>query len=127
MHCNRQGPIRSFAKPVRNQKLWLLSCGSISADSPRLLNSEGLQKRLAELRAEFDYVLIDAPPLARYGDALALGKFTDGMIMILEANSTRREVAVTVSENLRAAGIKILGAVLNKRTFPIPERLYHLL
>jgi Mrp family chromosome partitioning ATPase len=121
------GPIRSFAKPMRNQKLWLLSCGSIAADSPRLLNSEDLQKRLAELRTEFDYVLIDAPPLARYGDALAVGKFTDGVVMILEANATRREVAVTVSENLRAAGIKILGAVLNKRTFPIPERLYHLL
>ena len=121
------GPIRSFAKPMRNPKLWLLSCGSIGADSPRLLNCEDLQKRLAELRTEFDYVLIDAPPLARYGDALALGKFMDGVVMILEANSTRREVAVTVSENLRAAGIKILGAVLNKRTFPIPERLYHLL
>jgi Mrp family chromosome partitioning ATPase len=121
------GPIRSFAKPLRNQKLWLLSCGSIAADSPRLLNSDHLQMRLVELRKEFDYVLIDAPPLARYGDAIALGKLTDGFVLILEANSTRREVALTVSENLRAAGIKILGAVLNKRTFPIPERLYHLL
>ncbi len=121
------GPIRSFIKPLRNQRLWLLSCGSIAADSPRLLNSDDLQKRLIELRTEFDYVLIDAPPLARYGDAMAVGKFTDGVVMILEENSTRREVAVTVSENLRAAGIKILGAVLNKRTFPIPERLYHLL
>jgi Mrp family chromosome partitioning ATPase len=121
------GPIRSFTKPLRNQKLWLLSCGSIAADSPRLLDSDLLQKRLVELREEFDYVLIDAPPLARYGDAIALGKLTDGLVMILEANSTRREVALAVSENLRAAGIKILGAVLNKRTFPIPERLYHLL
>jgi Mrp family chromosome partitioning ATPase len=121
------GPIRSFTKQLRNQRLWLLSCGSIAADSPRLLNSDDLQKRLTELRSEFDYVLIDAPPLARYGDAMAVGKLTDGVVMILEANSTRREVAVTVSENLRAAGIKILGAVLNKRTFPIPERLYHLL
>jgi capsular exopolysaccharide synthesis family protein len=121
------GPIRSFTKPVRNQKLWLLSCGSMAADSTRLLNSDQLQKRLLELRKEFDYVLIDAPPLARYGDAIALGKLTDGFVLILEANSTRREVALTVSENLRAAGIKILGAVLNKRTFPLPERLYHLL
>jgi len=42
----------------------------------------------------------------------------------LEANSTRREAAVKVSENLRAAQIRVLGAVLNKRTFPIPESLY---
>jgi Mrp family chromosome partitioning ATPase len=121
------GPIRSFTKPLRNQKVWLLSSGSIASDSPRLLNSDDLQKRLVELRKEFDYVLIDAPPLTRYSDAIALGKLSDGFVLILEANSTRREVALTVSENLRAASIKILGAVLDKRTYPIPERLYHLL
>jgi protein-tyrosine kinase len=119
------GPIRSFVKPLRNQKLWLLSCGSLTADSPRLLNSNHLKDRLTELRKEFDYVLIDAPPLTRYADAIALGKLTDGFVLILEANSTRREVALTVTENLRASGIKILGAVFNRRTFPIPERLYH--
>jgi len=123
----QDGPVRGFAKQLRPANLWLLSCGSMAADSTRLLNSDQLQKRLLELRKEFDYVLIDAPPLARYGDAIALGKLTDGFVLILEANSTRREVALTVSENLRAAGIKILGAVLNKRTFPLPERLYHLL
>lgn len=121
------GPIRSFAKPTRNPKLWLLSCGSLTAGSPRLFNSNRLKDRLAELRKEFDYVLIDAPPLTRYADAIAFGKLTDGVVLILEANSTRREVALTIAENLRAAGVRILGAVLNKRTFPIPERLYQLL
>jgi Mrp family chromosome partitioning ATPase len=50
---------------------------------------------------------------------------TDGFVLILEANVTRREAALKVSENLRASGIQVLGAVLNKRTFPIPESLYH--
>jgi Mrp family chromosome partitioning ATPase len=45
--------------------------------------------------------------------------------LVLEANSTRREAALQVAENLRAANIRILGAVLNKRTFPIPETLYN--
>jgi Mrp family chromosome partitioning ATPase len=45
-------------------------------------------------------------------------------VIVLEANSTRKEAALTVMENLRAAQIKILGAVLNKRTFPIPELIY---
>jgi capsular exopolysaccharide synthesis family protein len=119
-----EGPIRSFAKLVRGDNLWLLSSGSLAADSPKLLNSERMRSRFAELRKEFDFVLIDAPPLTRYSDAVALGHLTDGLILVLEANSTRREAAVQVSENLRAANIKILGAVLNKRTFPIPETLY---
>jgi Mrp family chromosome partitioning ATPase len=123
----RTGPIRSFAKPLREQKLWLLSCGSLAGDSARLLNSDLLQKRFVDLRKEFDYVLIDAPPLTRYSEAIVLGKLADGLVLILEANSTRREVAISMAESLRAAQVRILGAVLNKRTFPIPERLYNFL
>jgi capsular exopolysaccharide synthesis family protein len=121
----QEGPIRSFTKPVRGDNLWLLSSGALAADSAQLLNSERLKPRLAELRKEFDFVLIDAPPLTRYSDAIGLAQMTDGLVLVLEANSTRREAALQVAENLRAANIRILGAVLNKRTFPIPETLYN--
>jgi Mrp family chromosome partitioning ATPase len=63
--------------------------------------------------------------LNTYSDGVALGQLADGVVLVLEANSTRREAAAKVTENLRAAQIKILGAVLNKRTFPIPGFLYH--
>jgi len=46
------------------------------------------------------------------------------LVLVLEANSTRKEAALMVMESLHAAQIKVLGAVLNKRTFPIPESLY---
>lgn len=121
----QEGPIRSFTKPLRGDNLWLLSSGSLAPDSAKLLNSDRLKARFAELRKEFDFILIDAPPLTRYADAVAFGQMTDGFVLILEANVTRREAAVKVSENLRASGIQVLGAVLNKRTFPIPESLYH--
>jgi capsular exopolysaccharide synthesis family protein len=118
------GPIRSFVKPLRVRNVSLLSCGSIAADAPSLLNSDRLKDRFVELRKEFDYVVVDAPPLTRYADAVTLGQVTDGFVLVLEANATRREAALVVAENLRAAHIRILGAVLNKRTFPIPNSLY---
>jgi capsular exopolysaccharide synthesis family protein len=121
----QDGPIRSFVKPLRGDNLWLLSSGSLAPDSAKLLNSDRLKTRFAELRREFDFVLIDAPPLTRYADAVAFGQMTDGFVLILEAHVTRREAALKVSENLRASGIQVLGAVLNKRTFPIPESLYN--
>jgi capsular exopolysaccharide synthesis family protein len=120
-----EGPIRSFAKLVRGENLWLLSSGALAADSAKLLNSERLKTRFAELRKEFDFVLVDAPPLTPYSDALAFGQLTDGFVLVVEANATRREAALQVSENLRAANVRILGAVLNQRTFPIPETLYN--
>jgi Mrp family chromosome partitioning ATPase len=120
-----KGAIREFAKKLRRDNLWLLSCGSLAADSSALLNSELMKARVAELRKEFDYVLIDSPPLNTYSDGIVLGQLSDGVVMVLEANATRREAALRVAEGLRAKQVRVLGAVLNKRTFPIPEQLYH--
>jgi capsular exopolysaccharide synthesis family protein len=119
-----EDPIRSYAKPVGSDNLWLLSSGALAGDSANLLTSERVKARLAELRAEFDFVIIDAPPLSRYADAIAIGQLTDGLVLILEAGSTRKEAAQAATANLRSSKVPILGAVLNKRTYPIPESVY---
>ena len=119
----QEGPIHSFAKRIPGDNLWLLSGGSTTADSPSLLSLESLKRRIAELRTEFEFVIIDAPPLTKYADAISLGQLTDGLVLVLEANCTRRDTALAAVESLRSSGIKILGAVLNKRTFPIPEKI----
>jgi len=118
------GPISSFAKPVDRRNLWLLSSGALAIDSPNLFSADNLSERLGELREQFDFVLIDAPPLSRYSDALVLGQHSEGVVLVLEADSTRREAASVAVTDLRAAGVSILAAVLNKRTYPIPAKLY---
>lgn len=120
-----QGPINSFAKPIADHNLWLLSSGSLATDSPNLLTSEHLRSRMKELRDAFDFVIVDAPPLAPYSDAVVLGHLSDGLVLVIEADSTRREAASEATETLRSAKVPILAAVLNKRTFPIPERIYN--
>ncbi len=77
-----------------------------------------------ELRSEFDYVLIDAPPVNLYADAIILGGLADGAILVLESDVTRREAARKAKETLEGAEVRLLGAILNKRTFPIPESIY---
>jgi capsular exopolysaccharide synthesis family protein len=121
---SRDGSIRSFVRSVRNGNLWLMSAGSLATESPNLLSSEHLMARCGELREEFDLVIVDAPPLAHYADAIALGRVTDGVVLVIEAESTRRESALAAVENLRSCDVRILGAVLNKRVYPIPEKLY---
>jgi capsular exopolysaccharide synthesis family protein len=123
----REAPINTFAKPVSRDNLWLLSSGTLAVDSPALLASDHLRGRIEELRKQFDFVIIDAPPLSRYSDGVVLGQLADGLVMVIEANSTRREAAAAVAENLRSVKVPILAAVLNKRTFPIPEKIYSML
>jgi len=119
-----KGQIESFAKPFRQDNLWLLQSGSISPDSPSLLSSANLHDRMTELREAFDFVILDAPPLNLYSDAIAIGQASDGLVMILEAESTRRESASAVATSLRSVRVPILAAVLNKRRFPIPKAIY---
>jgi Mrp family chromosome partitioning ATPase len=118
------GGIRTFARRMESPNLWLLPAGSVGSNSPSLLNSDSMKERLQELRKEFEYVLVDAPALNVCADALALGRGADGMVVVLQADATRRESAVKALEGVREARIEILGAVLNRRTFPIPEFVY---
>jgi protein-tyrosine kinase len=118
------GPIHDFAYQVNGGNLWLLPCGSKSSDPHGLLNSERLRSRIADLRTEFDYVLIDGPPVNHYADASLFGKLADGVVLIVQANSTRREAAKKAKESLEFANVRVFGSVLNKRVFPIPESLY---
>jgi len=121
---HQAGPVRNFAHSVNGGNLWLMTCGAKSADPHSLLASDALRERLAELRAQFDYVLLDGPPVNLYADTTLLGKLADGAVLVVEANSTHREVARKAKETLDAAKVRLLGVVLNKRTFPIPESLY---
>lgn len=117
-------PIRNYARVVWGENLWLISSGSSTEQTVGLLHSDCAKQRIDELRKAFNYVLIDAPPLNTYSEAVALGQFSDGLVMILEANSTRRDATCRIAERLRTMQVPILGAVLNKRTFPIPDVLY---
>jgi succinoglycan biosynthesis transport protein ExoP len=110
------GSITSFAKPVWRHGLWLLSSGPIAADAASLLRTGRMAERSADLRKAFDFVIIDAPPLAHYPDATALAKLSDGLVLVLEAGSTRRRAATKAVENLRSTGVEVLAVVLNKQT-----------
>jgi Mrp family chromosome partitioning ATPase len=88
-----------------------------------LLPIPDLKLRLKQLQDTFDYVLIDAPGSSVCGDATALGQLTDAVILVIEANRTRRMTARRAKETLEAAGVRLLGTVLRNQSSPLPERL----
>jgi Mrp family chromosome partitioning ATPase len=67
---------------------------------------------------------MDTPAIHVFGDAILLGQLTDGIILVVGSNNTRRESARLAKESIEAAQVPLLGAVLNRRTFPIPEMIY---
>lgn len=120
------GPVNAFVHKTKDSNLWVMPTGAANTEfalSARDI-SERLKDRMSELRIFFKYVLIHSP--ARSDRAAAPPSFgADGLVLIIEANSTRRERVRQVMEELRMLGTPILGVVLNNRTFPIPDAIYH--
>jgi Mrp family chromosome partitioning ATPase len=120
----RPDPVRSFAHNLGRPNLWMVSCGSSTEEAASLLSTDRMRLRMSELRAEFDYVLVDVAAMSDANDAVLLGCGADGVVLVLKANSSRRESARKATQDLQTAKVRVLGAVLNQRTFPIPESLY---
>jgi hypothetical protein len=79
---------------------------------------------LGELRKEFEYAVVQGPVAGISNEAGLLGQLTDGIILVVGAHSTRRATARKIKETLEGAQSRILGTVLSKRRFPVPERIY---
>jgi Mrp family chromosome partitioning ATPase len=106
------------------QRLWLVPSG-VRASEPRVLPvPDRLGQILADLRDQFDSVLVNGAPFGESPESILLGQLSDGVVLIVEAHATRRARARRVKERLDAAQVSVLGVVLNNRTFPIPDRVY---
>jgi hypothetical protein len=113
--------MRSAAHQISN-RLWLVPPTSFwgTEDVP----AASLENTLSQVRHDFDYAVLHASPAAISSEAAVLGHMCDGVVLVLKAHTTHRVVAQKVKETLQAANVRVLGAVLSGRTFPIPESLY---
>jgi len=116
------GVIRAFSHQV-STNLWHVPFPVFTGEQ-NTLSAAWLRGRLAELRLEFDYTILQGPPAGQSGEIALLGHLSDGVVLVLEANATRRVTALRVKEKLQMANVRILGAVLSERTFPIPQAIY---
>jgi hypothetical protein len=115
--------IRKRARRI-SSRLWVLPQQTFLEGCGAGLSAAWLEGRLQKLRADFDFTLLHLPDADRCSEALLLGHLSDGVVLVLEANSTRRAKALRVKEMFQAANVRILGTVLNGRQFPIPEGIY---
>jgi len=115
------GALRDSAEQL-STGLWFMPADVFCADNHDF-STVWLRARLAELRLEFDYTVLEGPAAA-HSEAAALGCLSDGLVLVLQANFTRRVTAQKAKEKLSSANAHLLGTVLTGRTFPIPEAIY---
>lgn len=117
-------PIQDFLRSHKGTNLSFVTSGTVIEGWESLCQEEMVARRMNELSDRFDFLIVLCPPPADYPEAQILGRMADGMVLVVDANSTRRDLALQLKLDLEEAGVHLLGAVLNNRSFPIPDSVY---
>ena len=93
-----------------------ISAGSTPPNPMELLSSRRMEKMLEILRQRYDYIILDLPPVGEVGDALAVAKMTDGMLIVVRQNYCDRIALNSTIRQFEFVDAKILGIVFNATT-----------
>ncbi|OQX92416.1 MAG: hypothetical protein B6D58_03075 [candidate division Zixibacteria bacterium 4484_95] len=93
--------------------LKIITAGRISESPTLIFNQENIRKVTEELKFYFDFIIIDAPPVIPVSDPLLIASEVDGVLLVIKAGTTKKEVVKRTTNLLINSNIKILGAVIN--------------
>jgi capsular exopolysaccharide synthesis family protein len=108
-HCT----LDEASRPGPVEGLRLLTAGTLPPNPSEVLGSERTRVVIDEMKAAFDMVLIDTPPVLLASDSSVLSIAADGVIVVLRADKTPRAAGQQALKQLRSVGAKVIGAVLN--------------
>ena len=103
-HCGIKDDERAFHA---------ISSGRTPPNPMELLSSQKMTQMLDRLRQVYDYIILDLPPVGEVGDALAVAKMTDGMLMVVRQDYCNRIALNTAIRQFEFVDVKILGVVFN--------------
>jgi capsular exopolysaccharide synthesis family protein len=92
----------------------VMTAGSMPPNPSELLGSKRFAQLVGHLREQFDYVLIDAPPVELVSDPTILATQGDGVLFVMDPQNTRKGALRQSIRSLEAVGVNILGIVINK-------------
>ncbi len=100
-------------RPTTVDRLSLLVAGSSPTSPAEILSSQRLVQMLRDAKDEFDFVLVDAPPLLAVSDPCILARHVDGVLIVARIGKNTRTSAARVRELVQNQGIVVLGVVAN--------------
>jgi succinoglycan biosynthesis transport protein ExoP len=107
------GQLPSLVLETQVPNLSILRAGPTPPNPADLMHSEAFGRVLQELRAEFDRVVIDSPPIGLVTDGVILSTRVDATVLVVRALATRRDAAKRAMRSLRDVGANCAGFVLN--------------
>lgn len=97
-----------------SSNLNILTCGTIPLNPSEVLSSQRMKKFLQEAVNEYDYIILDTPPVIAVTDAQILSTMVEGVLMVINSTVTSKEACKKAKSLLKAVNANIIGVVLNK-------------
>ncbi len=122
---NKTASLEESLRTTDLEQLKVLTAGSTVADPTALLNTKRWTEFMDELAFYFDRIVIDCAPLLPVDDAVILGRAADGVVMVIKAGETQREVVGRATQIIRDGHLTMLGIVLNNLKESLPYYYNH--
>lgn len=105
--------LNKLIKTTLVPSLYFINSGPVPPNPAELLGSDRMKALLDRLKAAFDFILIDTPPILSVTDAQVLGKMVDGLVLVVQADRTPREALKQTREVIDLLQLKTYGVVIN--------------
>lgn len=109
------------------EHLSFMSCGAVPPNPAELLGSPKMKELIKSLRGEYEFIIIDTPPVIPVTDPVIIGTLVEGMIMVVQAGRTQRGMVKRGMELLDQAHANLIGHVLTGIEYFVPQYIYRYL
>jgi protein-tyrosine kinase len=116
--------VKDTVAQVGESRLFLSQIAAAGSSTASLYDSAKIEDFLGELAKEYDLILLNAPAESKSHDAFSMSYRVDGVVLVVEAEKTRFQVAQALKERVVKVGGNVIGVVLNKKRHHIPGFLY---
>lgn len=116
-------PEACFVSP-KIKNLTVIPAGKVPKNPAELLGSKKMKSLLESLKSSFDYILIDTPPVTPVADPCIVGAIADGVIMVVQAGRTQRDMIKHIKDRLVQAHANVIGYIVTNVEYHLPHYLY---
>ncbi len=117
--------ITNSLKQDDKTKLFIMTSGPIPPNPAELIGSEQMVSLLRILQNRFTHIVIDSPPIASFTDGVLIASMVDGVILVVHAGRSSRQVVRRSRQMLQEIGAKIFGVVLNNVNLNNKDNYYY--
>ena len=96
-----------------NDKLSIITAGNKSPNPAEILADPQMEKLIEDMKREYDYIILDTPPIGTFADAQILAGKVDGVLLVVRANKTKRNLVLSAVNAVKKVNGKVIGTVIN--------------